>query len=162
MYPEYYAYNQDYLPASSGEIFLPISFNFDYCSECLNKYPNRIAWSPKNFSEEKSDAYRINLVNDYTVAGEDTGEITTLHYDKNRMLVLTRNSCLLMSPSPRVINTDIDTAYIGTGDFLGIPPAEFAKVDYGFGGCQGRLASCNTEYGFFWCDQQAGRVFAFN
>lgn len=159
---EYYNYNRDYDWAFGGEIFLPISFNFDYCSECLNKYPNRIAWSPKNFSEEKSDAYRINLVNDYTVAGEDTGEITTLHYDKNRMLVLTRNSCLLMSPNPRVINTDIDTAYIGTGDFLGIPPAEFAKVDYGFGGCQGRLASCNTEYGFFWCDQQAGRVFAFN
>lgn len=159
---EYYGYNRDYDWAFSGEVFLPVPFNFDYCSECLNQYPNRIVWSPKSFSEEKSDTYRINLVNDYVVVGENKGEITTLHYDKNRMLVLTRETCLLMSPNPRVINTDVDTAYIGTGDFLGIPPAEFAKTDYGFGGCQGRLASVNTEHGFFWCDQQAGRIFQFN
>lgn len=160
--PEYYGYNKDYDWAFAGEVFLPIPFNFDYCSNCLNQYPNRIVWSPKSFSEEKSDTYRINLVNDYVVVGENKGEITTLHYDKNRMLVLTRETCLLMAPNPRVINTDVDTAYIGTGDFLDMPPAEFAKTDYGFGGCQGRLASCNTEHGFFWCDQAAGRIFNFN
>lgn len=159
---EYYGYNADYDVASAGEVFLPIPFNFDYCSECLNNYPNRIVWSPKSFSEEKSDAYRINLVNDYVVVGENKGEITALHYDKNRMLVLTRETCLLMSPNPRVINTDADTAYIGTGDFLGIPPAEFAKTDYGFGGCQSRFGYINTEHGFFWCDQNAGRIFNFN
>lgn len=159
---EYYAHNADYLPANPGVVQLSVPFNFDYCSDCLNQYPNRIVWSPKGFSEEKSDAYRINLVNDYVVVGENKGSITTIHYDKNRMLVLTKESCLVMSPNPRVINTDVDTAYIGTGDFLSIPPAEFAKVDYGFGGCQGRLSSVNTEYGFFWCDQKAGRVFNFN
>ena len=160
--PEYYALNADYNVASAGEIFLPVPFNFDYCSECLNQYPNRIIWSPKSFSEEKSDAYRINLVNDYVVVGENKGEINIVHYDKNRMLVITNETCLLMSPNPRVINTDLDTAYIGTGDFLGIPPAEFAKTDYGFGGCQSRFANVNTEFGFFWCDQKAGRIFVFN
>lgn len=162
IYPEYYAYNEDYSPMYPGEILLPVSFNYDYCSECLAKYPNRIIWSPKSFSEEKSDTYRINLVNDYTTVGENKGEITAIHYDKNRMIVLTESTCLLMSPNPRVINTDADTAYIGTGDFLGIPPAEFAKTDYGFGGCQGRFSYTNTEHGFFWCDQRAGRLFNFN
>lgn len=159
---EYYRYNEDYTPATAGEVFLPVPFNFDYCSDCLNKYPNRIVWSPKSFSEEKSDAYRINLVNDYVVVGENKGEITNIHYDKNRMLVLTKETALILSPNPRVINTDVDTAYIGTGDFLSIPPAEFAKTSYGFGGCQGRLSTVNTEYGYFWYDQNAGRVFTFN
>lgn len=159
---EYYAYNADYSISNAGEVQLPISFNFDYCSDCLNKYPNRIVWSPKSFSEEKSDTYRINLVNDYTTVGEGKGELIGIHYDKNRMLVLAESTCLLMAPNPQVINTDVDTAYIGTGDFLAIPPAEFAKTDYGFGGCQGRLAFINTEYGLFWCDQAAGRVFSFD
>lgn len=159
---EYYGYNLDFQPANPGEIFLPVPFNFDYCSVCLNKFPNRIIWSPKSFSEEISDSYRTNLVNDYVVVGENKGEINALHYDKNRMLVITESTCLILTPNPRVINTDVDTAYIGTGDFLSIPAVEFSKADYGFGGTQSRHANVNTEFGFFWCDQKAGRIFQFN
>jgi hypothetical protein len=84
-----------------------------------------------------------------------------MHYDKNRLIILTESSCFITSPNPRVINTDIDTAYLGTGDFLGIPASQLSSVNYGFGGCQNRLGTVNTEYGFFWCDRAAGRVFQF-
>jgi len=159
---EYFGYNQDYNMDNGGGTFLSIPFNFDWCSECSDKFPNRLAWSPKSFSGERADGYKINLVNDYVEIGESTGPIKTIHYDKNTLLVLTSRSAHALSPNPRVMNTDQDAVYIGTGDFLSIPPSEFARVSYGFGGCQGRLARVNTEYGFVWCDQEAGRVFYFN
>jgi hypothetical protein len=159
---EYYGYNRDYDQANGGPQLFPIPFNFDWCSECSDKFPNRLAWSPKSFSGERADGYKINLVNDYVEVGEDTGPIKAIHYDKNTLLVLTTDSAHALAPNPRVMNTDQDSVYIGTGDFLSIPPSQFAKTPYGFGGCQGRLAHVNTEYGFVWCDQKAGRVFYFN
>lgn len=159
---EYYRYNQDYEVASGETPRLPIPFNFDFCSSCISKFPNRIVWSPKSFAEQVTDNFRINLVNDFLTLGEAKGQINNIHYDKNRMLVWTNDSVFLLTPNPRVINTDVDTAYIGSGEFLGVPAIEFSQVDHGFGGCQSRTALVNTENGVVWADQQAGRIYAFD
>lgn len=160
--PEYYRYNLDYQLKSGESSQLPVPFNFDYCSECLTKFPNRVIWSPKSFTEQITDNFRINLVNDFLTVGESKGQITGIHYEKNRLLLWTEDSVFLLTPNPRVINTDVDTAYIGTGEFLGVPAVEFSQVDYGFGGMQSRLAYVNTERGVVWCDQQAGKVYRFS
>jgi len=159
---QYYRYNLDYNPRSGETPGLPVPFNFDYCSKCLTKYPNRLVWSPKSFTEQITDNFRINLVNDFLTVGESKGEITNIHYEKNRLLTWTEDSVFLLTPNPRVINTDVDTAYVGTGDFLGVPAVEFSQVDHGYGGCQSRLAIVNTEQGVVWADQKAGKIFAFN
>lgn len=159
---QYYRYNLDYAPKSGETAQLPVPFNFDFCSNCITKYPNRVVWSPKSFSEQITDNFRINLVNDFMTVGEAKGEINAIHFEKNRLLVWTNDSIFLLTPNPRVINTDVDTAYIGTGEFLGVPAVEFSQVDHGFGGMQTRAAYVNTEQGVIWADQAAGRVYSFD
>ena len=157
--PEFVGYNEDYTFVRSGKVYLAVPTNFNYSALCTNEYPNRIVWSGRSFSDERLDNFRIFRANDYTTVG--VSGITNIHYDRNRMLVLTKDSAFLMSPNPRAINTDLDTAYLSTGDFLGIPAKEFVTKNIGFAGNQGRFNDVSSEYGYTFVDQEDGVVYNF-
>ena len=118
-----------------GKTYFTLPANWNYCEDCSAKFPNRIIWSAASFSEDKSDFFQTYLANNFTSVG--TSPITALNYSSNRLLVRTTKSMFVMSPNPQEINTDVSTLYIGTGDFLSIPPQEIRKVDYGFAGGKG-------------------------
>ena len=143
-----------------GKTYFPLPANWNYCEDCSAKFPNRIIWSAASFSEDKSDFFQTYLANNFTSVG--TSPITALNYSSNRLLVRTTKSMFVMSPNPQEINTDVSTLYIGTGDFLSIPPQEIRKVDYGFGGGKGTKDFIATEFGFVTVDDRTGQVFLFS
>jgi hypothetical protein len=157
---EYYAYNKDLNRLFMGKTYFPLPVNWNYCEDCSAKFPNRIIWSAASFSEDKSDFFQTYLANNFTSVG--TSPITALNYSSNRLLVRTTKSMFVMSPNPQEINTDVSTLYIGTGDFLSIPPQEIRKVDYGFGGGKGTKDFIATEFGFVTVDDRTGQVFLFS
>jgi hypothetical protein len=157
---EYYAYNKDLNRLFMGKTYFPLPANWNYCEDCSAKFPNRIIWSAASFSEDKSDFFQTYLANNFTSVG--TSPITALNYSSNRLLVRTTKSMFVMSPNPQEINTDVSTLYIGTGDFLSIPPQEIRKVDYGFGGGKGTKDFIATEFGFVTVDDRTGQVFLFS
>ena len=158
--PETYFYNPDmYMHQEDMVTHVPLPITYNFCTACANEYPNMIIWSQKSFQNQASDGMRLFLANDFTHVGEHAGEITALHYDNNRLIVRTEQSLFIQSPNPRIINTDQDVAYVGSGDFFSIPEVEFVKVDTGFAGGQGRFDFQNTEFGIFMVDGRAGRVF---
>lgn len=159
--PELYLYNHDLSYKYPLQTYTALPFTYNYCSDCINLYPNTIIWSEKSFPESISDGSRVFLNENYTIVGENTGFISGLHYDKNRILVRTEKSRFQLAPNPQVLNTDLDTAYLGTGDFLSIPPNEMVATNYGFAGGQGFLDEINTEMGLFSVDVKAGRIFLF-
>lgn len=160
--PETYLYNPDYSVVQGQTENFPLPNSFNYCSKCRNRYPNRLTWSEKDFDELDTEGYKIFKSENATTVGATTGAITALHYDKNRMLVRTEQSMFRMAPTPQEIQTDIESAYLGTGDFLSIPPREMVKTNYGYGGGKGRFDYTNSEYGFLTVDQDAGQVFLFS
>lgn len=157
---EYYAYNKDLNRLFMGKTYFPLPANWNYCEDCSAKFPNRIIWSAASFSEDKSDFFQTYLANNFTSVG--TSPITALNYSSNRLLVRTTKSMFVMSPNPQEINTDVSTLYIGTGDFLSIPPQEIRKVDYGFGGGRGTKDFIATEFGFVTVDDRIGQIFLFS
>lgn len=157
---EYYAYNKDLNRLFMGKTYFPLPVNWNYCEDCSAKFPNRIIWSAASFSEDKSDFFQTYLANNFTSVG--TSPITALNYSSNRLLVRTTKSMFVMSPNPQEINTDVSTLYIGTGDFLSIPPQEIRKVDYGFGGGKGTKDFIATEFGFVTVDDRTGQIFLFS
>jgi len=159
---EYYAYNKDYNVNKLELLKTPLSTNFDYCSECVGKYPHRIVFSPKSFDEETFDLYRITYTNDYIDLPGHTGAITGLKYLNNQLLVHTENTTYLLQPNPQQINTDQNTAYLGTGDFLSVPPIQLVPVDIGYAGCQSKQHQADTPFGHCWLDQKRGELFKFD
>lgn len=157
---EYYAYNKDLNRLFMGKTYFPLPANWNYCEDCSAKFPNRIIWSAASFSEDKSDFFQTYLANNFTSVG--TSPITALNYSSNRLLVRTTKSMFVMSPNPQEINTDVSTLYIGTGDFLSIPPQEIRKIDYGFGGGRGTKDFIATEFGFVSVDDRTGQIYLFS
>jgi hypothetical protein len=140
-----------------GKVALPESF--DYCADCIGRYPNRIVFSPKSFDEEEFDLYRINKVNDYIDMPAHRGAITGLKYQNNQLLVHMEDSTFILQPNPQQISTDQNTAYLTTGDFLSVPPQELLQTDVGTAGLQNKQSMCNTPFGHCWADQKRGELF---
>ena len=157
---EYYAYNKDLNRLFMGKTYFPLPANWNYCEDCSAKFPNRIIWSAASFSEDKSDFFQTYLANNFTSVG--TSPITALNYSSGRLLVRSTKSMFLMSPNPQEITTDVNTLYIGTGDFLSIPPQEIRKIDYGFGGGRGTKDFIATEFGFVSVDDRTGQIYLFS
>ena len=161
-YTEYYSYNPDYDKQSTEQGKFPIPITFNYCGDCIGSYTNRIVFSPKSFDEESFDLYRINQANDYVDIPGHRGRITGLKYINNILLVHCEDTTFMLQPNPQQIQTDQNTAYLGTGDFLSVPPYELIQVDTGFGGCQSKQSMCNTPFGHCWADQKRGEILKYN
>jgi len=159
-WPQYYNYNSDYNLTYLSKWFTGLPLTYNYCNKCGNKFPNRIIWSNVSFTEELRDNWRIYLSENFTTVG--TSPITALHYDKNRLVVRSTKTLNALTPNPQQIDSDVGTIYLGTGDFLSIPPSQMINVDYGFGGGSGRMDHVKTEYGWVTVDQQTGQVFLFS
>lgn len=159
---EYYKVNIDYNLQYNqvGKFSLPS--NYIYCSRCLNVYPHRLIFSPKSFDEEQTDLYRVTYTNDYIDLPGHTGAITGIKYLNNQLLVHTENTTYILQPNPQQIQTDQNTAYIGTGDFLSVPPIELVPVNIGYAGCQNKQHQVDTPFGHCWLDQKRGEVFKFD
>ena len=157
--PEYYNFNPDFNIDHLGRTNFLLPSTFNYCSKCSGIYQNHYIWSEDSFPEELFDGFLIFKEENYGIIGENTGQITGVHSEKNRLWVRTERSRFQMVPNPQVMQTDESTAYLGTGDFLSLPESELVKVDYGYAGGQGFLDELNTEFGLVSVDAAAGKIY---
>ena len=160
--PEYYSVNRDYTLQAIQKNKAIIPFNYDYCSECVGRYTNRIIFSPKSFDEELFDLYRINYTDDYIDIPGHRGAITGIKYYNNQLIIHCEDSSFILEPNPRGLSTSAETVYLTTGDFLSIPPNEMIQTDIGYAGCQNKQHQCDTPFGHCWIDQRRGQVFQYS
>ena len=158
---EEFRLNQDYSFVNRTDKSTNYNRFINYCSDCYGLYPNRIIWSPKSQDESVSENWRVNAANDYIDLDATTGEITGLWFDKNRMLVHTTDTTWFMAPNPQQMQLDQTNLYIGTGDFLSIPPEAVQRRNFGYAGVDEPFSVCDTPFGHCWIDAKDGRVFKF-
>lgn len=156
---EFYGYNQDWSINSSTRYFRSLGYYFDYCSNCSNKYPNRIIWSEVSREEDLQDMYRLFKPLSYFDIPADKGAITSLDYVDNVILVRTEQSSFILQPNPQQLQASGTLISLGTGDFLSLPAQELISVPTGHGGQQDVLAEVNTKFGLVWVDTNEGKVF---
>ena len=160
-YPEAYLYNRDYSRMLCEGLSRPLGLTYNYCSKCGNKYPNRIVFSPQSFDNELFDLYRVNKALDFIDIPAEKGEITGIKYKNNQLLVHTTRTSFILKPNPQVLNTNLDNVYVGTGDFLSIPPVELVETDVGYGGSQHIFGNSNSQFNYMWVDALQGKVHSF-
>jgi hypothetical protein len=158
---EEFRLNQDYAFVNRVDTGTNYNRFINYCSDCYGLYPTRIIWSPKSQDESVSENWRVNAANDYLDLDATTGDITGLWFDKNRMLVHTQDTTWFMAPNPQQMQLDQTNLYIGTGDFLSIPPEAVQRRNFGYAGADEPQSICDTPFGHCWIDAKDGRVFQF-
>ncbi len=159
---EYYKLNIDYNKQLKDTLKIRLNRSFDYCSECLNNYPNRVVFSPVSFSEENDDKYRTNLINDYIELPGHRGAIRSIKYRNNILFVHCEEGTFMLQPNPQVLQTEQSQVYLTTGDFLSLPPSELLQSDLGFGGCQSKQAVQTNEFAHVWIDQKNGQILSYD
>ncbi len=155
-----YNYNQDYSKVMEFKPKFPLPLGFDFCSRCLNKYPYRVVFSEKSYQEDRTDAYRRFLANNYRDLSAATGEIYNLFRESDTLFARTTQSCWYIPTKQQEIQTSTgDSIQIGTGDFFSLPPKELVSTTIGYNGGQTTLDLVVNEYGALYADANAGLVF---
>jgi hypothetical protein len=115
---EWYGYNKDFSIINDYKKFLPLSYAFDYCSKCSNKYPDRIIWSEVQSEEQISDSYRIFKPLNYVDIPANRGVISDMTYKENYLITRTEQSAYLLQPNPQRLQASGTSIVLGTGEFL--------------------------------------------
>ena len=157
----WYSYNKDFSIENTVRSFFPLPINYDYCNECLTKFPHRVANSNKAYQEERADNYRIFLPNNYRDIPGETGSINELFIKDNKLFIHTTQSLWYQQVKPQQIKTDQATLYVGTGEFWEIPPNEIITSLNGYAGCQHQVGTINTPFGYFFPSERERKVFMF-
>jgi len=133
--------------------------DFDYCTKCLNHYPNRIYFSRRDDLESDGDNYRSFLVNNYRVLDERGDKITKIFTDKDQLYATTTSAVFFIPTKAQQLQSDENSIYIGTGDRLSIPPSRLVSVNYKYAGTTQEYSLVNTHFGTFYADEQSGKIF---
>lgn len=160
--PNYYNYNFDYSKYNTAVSYIPLPVTWNYCSSCLNKFPNRVIYSEQSFQEEVSDNYLSTLVNNYKDINGNRGDITKIYNYKNTVLIDCEESRFVLPSSTKAIQASEENIYIGTGEFFSLPVQEIIDSNVGYLGNQNQWASKVTENGIFSVDSRSGNIFLYN
>jgi len=155
--PEYYySYNKDYSRMMDLPRLYPLPPFYDYCSECIGDFHNRIIWSPVSLEEDAYDNYRIVLASDFKNFPANKGRIKGISFRGSKMLVHLEQSTFIIPITQQEMRTDLGSVYISSGNFLSLEPVELLDSKIGYAGLQDKLSLNATPYGDVWVDSRKG------
>lgn len=157
-YPETYLYNKAYSNLDSITRYIPIPFNYDHCSDCLDTYPYRIYYSNADDIERRKDAYLIILPNNYKDIDGNSGPITDLFINFNDLYVNTTYTPYIIPTNQQALVTDDASIVIGSSAVLPVAPKPLKNSDIGYGGTSFWKSRISSEHGTVWVDDSSGRV----
>lgn len=153
--------NKDFSKGLTENVNFPLSDTYDYCNNCGGREPNSIYYSIKGFAENQTDNFKTILANQRFSIPSESGPITNLFLEKDQLYAHTPKALFSVQTRPQQLNSDAATVFVGTGEIGSIPPQRLISVQYGYGGSIDPFATIGTQYGTFFVDSEAGRVFLF-
>lgn len=160
---EYYEANLDYLRRNYQKRFYHLPLEYDCCSKCLEKFPNRIYYSETSFQEEKTDNYRKFLPNNYKELGEESGEITNIFVYDDKLFVHTKEALYIVPSNIQEKIVGDVVAYVGTGEFLSLPAIKVIEDSTGLSaGSQHQWGTLITNRGVLFIDEHSKSIYLYS
>lgn len=150
--PELYHYNDSYSYINSINEYYALPNTYDYCSDCINNYPDRLYGSQIDSKESAEDLNRIILMFNYRDLESITGGITDLFNNFNKLYATTTRSIYMIPTRPQTLSTEQQTVYIGSGELFSLPPVQLKVSTYAFAGQSSFTSRVNTGYGVVYMD----------
>jgi hypothetical protein len=160
--PFEYKYNQDYSKLNQDKVYFPLSNDFDFCDNCEGEEQYSIYYSEKANITDIQDNYKIVLAANFKIMPGESGIITNLFVEQDQLFCHTERALWALQTRPQQLDTNESTLFIGTGEFLSIPPKRLISTKYGYAGSTDKFATIGTQFGTFFVDNEAGQVFQFS
>lgn len=162
-YGTFYGYNPDYKAKCRLKPMFCIPRDYSCTSGCQNKYPNRIVWSKQSFQESRADNYTQLLPNDYTDIPGVSGDISKVIRFNNKLYTFTTEALWEHPETRQERMNDGVVTYIGTGEFLSVPPRRLLDSVNGIGGgCLHSNSVIKTPYGLAFVSYSDKKVYLFD
>ena len=160
---EWYDVNPDYTKINREKIFIHLPMTYDgrgTDGDYSEKYNNRLLYSQQSFQEEQTDNYRVFLVNNYKDFDGEHGVITGLFRLKNSIYIHTSEGLWFLPQNIQEKVTSELVTYIGTGEFLAIPPKKIEEGITNFGS-QTDFATIFVKGGVIFINQRVNKIYYF-
>jgi hypothetical protein len=160
--PFEYKYNIDYSKLNTDKIYFPLDDDFDYCDDCEGREEYSIYYSEKANITDVQDNYKVILASNFKIMPGESGTITNLFVEQDQLFCHTERALWALQTRPQQLDTNENTLFIGTGEFLSIPPKRLISTKYGYAGSTDKFATITTQFGTFFVDNEAGQVFQYS
>ncbi len=147
-------YNQDYL---MNETYKP-AFPKPKRQVHVQKLPTRVIRSRQVRSDQSVDSFREFLADDFIDLPTHRGQLIRLT-NLSGILIPHMESSLFRTRAREELQTGDFRAFLGTGDIFSVTPEELYETDIGRGGLHAHRAGLVSEYGYFFADYKARKVF---
>ena len=149
--------NADYLKNNNTRLLR--AFDPDDDLQLFTDFPTRIIRSVKYNQSGLDDNFRVYLPEDYRDMPRHRGELWKLK-SFNNIVIPHMERALYMTKGKETLQvTDASEAFLGTGDIFEKDPAEVLLTDTGHAGLGSQWAAVTSEFGYFFADKDAGKVF---
>lgn len=159
--PEFYDMNPDYLRFNKQKQFSHLALEYDCCSDPNETFPLRRWFSEQSFQEERVDNYGVFLPNNYSDMEGEHGEITDMFRLGNNLYMHTKEALWQQPANLQERVTNEIVSFIGTGNFLSIPPRKVIDDSLGSGGTQHKWGTIKTNKGVFFINEIEGKVYLY-
>ena len=160
--PFEYKYNPDYSKLNTDKVYFPLGNDFDYCDDCDGKEQYSIYYSEKANITDIQDNYKVILPANFKIMPGESGIITNLFVEQDQLYCHTERALWALQTRPQQLDTNENTLFIGTGEFLSIPPKRLISTRYGYAGSTDKFATISTQFGTFFIDNEVGQIFQFS
>lgn len=159
-HPELHLYNEAYSRTNSVQRYLPLDSDYDFCTDCIKRFPYRVMYSQADDIERRKDYYLVILPNNYKDVDGNSGPITDMFINFNELYINTPYSLYHIPTNPQVLTTTDNTnVFLGSGGVLPQPFRPVKNVDTPAGGSSSWKSRISTDLGTFYVDDVAGRAF---
>jgi hypothetical protein len=157
--PQSFRMNPDYNKINRENVYLSVPIQYDFCKDCQETHPYRIAYSEQSFQEEQQDNFKYFLTENYRDIPANRGVVWNMFQYRNSLFVHTEESLWRVEPSRNLMQTDTSNLYIGTGDFFSEEIQEIVEGDTGFLGSTSQWALSINSLGVTWVDEKQRKIF---
>jgi hypothetical protein len=157
-----YRYKLDYSNYNSEIISIGLPSTFDYCSECVDSFPNTLVYSEISLDSQVQDYYKLFLTNNTKDIPSSTGSVQDMFIKNSDLYIHTLHNLWKISVAPQTMQTSSDTVEVGQGGFLERDPVKIFNNDDAFsrGGIQDKFSAIFAGGSYIWMDRNSGIVFS--
>lgn len=151
------AYNLDFNKLNMTRLVQ--AFDKDEPLQSFTDFPTRIIRSIKYNQSGLRDNFRVYLPEDYRDLPRHRGELWKVKSWNNVVVPHMERAMYLTKGKETLQVSDASEAFLGTGDLFEKDPAEILLTDRGYGGSGSQWGAVSSEFGYFFADKDAGKVF---
>lgn len=129
------------------------------CNEFTN---NEIYYSNKQIINSDLDAYKHFHSNQVLSITPDRGKLKKLTIINGQLMAHTTDDMLVLAYGNPTLSSDVGDIILGQSDLLREPQGMFESISEGFAGIQDSTHSINTQWGYFFVDYDAQKVYRYS